>query len=1022
MTLKIMEDATSEPAQKASLNVAISKAWGEKTAHSTSYDGGKIVMCRGLGAKNLYGYAIRGSGAGDGEGMVNEELTDSNKTDTRQSAYVGSDKQENRTPFLAAMCNGDVALIDANRGIKVRTLRVGLTVSAGVEVAYMNGTEEDYDQVDPDGITMFALSFNDCDIITASRNTVLRHYDISGKQNISYKGEDGKGAANVRKIFGKSHRLPVKCMEFHKSGVFFATGSVDGSAKVWDMRGGFATHAFQPTSRAGGLGGISALGWSPGDSSLMLAAATETGSICIYDLKDSSNVIELDEHVSTVTCMRWTSDGEFFFTSGRDAVINMWSVEKSSGDRQSQDRRPRKKGKTDTPETPRPFYTRVGTQPVYEQIEGMEVTSIKDKEIVLATAGDKGQVRLWKTLRGDVKQGEAILGRMENITSQCTRADSNVGDNLCGYTALLSSHEGKELVAVDGEHNMTFLEAQSLSVNRTIVGHNDEILDLCIIPQRPASLNDDAEKSDMHEELTSQKIAVATNSAQVRIFDLSTFSSQVLFGHEDTVLALDVSPCGRFIVTSGKDNSMRLWHVESARCIGIATGHTEGVGATALSRKIGKYEVSGKASQSGAGAFAITASKDRTLKRWRLAGASELENMASKGQVMELEALGSVRAHEKDINIVSVSPNDAVIASGSQDKTVKLWNPSDLSLQGVLKGHKRGIWDCQFSPYDRVVATSSADQTIKIWSLSTHDCLRTFQGHTASVLRVRFLTGGLQLLSSGADGLIKLWTIRSNECEATMDGHTDKVWALDLSTEGDILVSGGADSRIVVWNDITEEQEQTRREAAEGTLLLEQRLANHLRFKEYEQALDLALDLDRPKQAQKVFSSLIENELRNGRDGIPVLQGHVKTWSMSRVLQVLRYCREWNIRARNCDIAMLVVKTIFAVIPVAKLAATDGIPEIMAGLMPYAERHFTRLDRLYGNSYLLDFTLHSIGALIPEEEDATKWEGNESFLSLPKRFGNEIEQVSRKNEGEKAQLQDSDNDILTIGESDSDSE
>ena len=111
------------------------------------------------------------------------------------------------------------------------------------------------------------------------------------------------------------------------------------------------------------------------------------------------------------------------------------------------------------------------------------------------------------------------------------------------------------------------------------------------------------------------------------------------------------------------------------------------------------------------------------------------------------------------------------------------------------------------------------------------------------------------MVSSGGDGLIKLWTIRTNECEATLDGHTEKVWALDVKandTDSLMLVSGGADSRLVVWNDVTKEIEEEKRKAEETNILMEQKLSNHLRFKEYEDALELALDLDKPHMTLKV--------------------------------------------------------------------------------------------------------------------------------------------------------------------------
>ena len=92
-----------------------------------------------------------------------------------------------------------------------------------------------------------------------------------------------------------------------------------------------------------------------------------------------------------------------------------------------------------------------------------------------------------------------------------------------------------------------------------------------------------------------------------------------------------------------------------------------------------------------------------------------------------------------------MAQNDSLIATGSQDKQVKLWRSTDLALHGTLKGHKRGVWDCQFAPHDRLVATASGDRTLKLWSTTDCNCIRTFQGHMAGVLRVRFLGSGLQV-------------------------------------------------------------------------------------------------------------------------------------------------------------------------------------------------------------------------------------------------------------------------------------
>lgn len=80
----------------------------------------------------------------------------------------------------------------------------------------------------------------------------------------------------------------------------------------------------------------------------------------------------------------------------------------------------------------------------------------------------------------------------------------------------------------------------------------------------------------------------------------------------------------------------------------------------------------------------------------------------------------------QDVNSVAVSPNDKLLASGSQDRTAKLWSLTDMSLLGVFRGHRRGIWCVQFSPVDQVLASASADGTIKLWGLHDFSCLKVF--------------------------------------------------------------------------------------------------------------------------------------------------------------------------------------------------------------------------------------------------------------------------------------------------------
>jgi U3 small nucleolar RNA-associated protein 13 len=169
---------------------------------------------------------------------------------------------------------------------------------------------------------------------------------------------------------------------------------------------------------------------------------------------------------------------------------------------------------------------------------------------------------------------------------------------------------------------------------------------------------------------------------------------------------------------------------------------------------------------------------------------------------------------------LDVAPNDRLLASGSQDKTAKVYEieyastkaglRGELKPLGVCKGHKRGIWTVRFSRAERVLATGSGDKTIRLWNLDDFSCVKTFEGHTNSVLRVDFLNAGMQMVSTASDGLVKLWNVRDEECTTTMDGHEDKVWALAVSGDETTVVSGAADSVVNFWKDCTEEQEKEK--------------------------------------------------------------------------------------------------------------------------------------------------------------------------------------------------------------------
>jgi Utp13 specific WD40 associated domain len=254
-----------------------------------------------------------------------------------------------------------------------------------------------------------------------------------------------------------------------------------------------------------------------------------------------------------------------------------------------------------------------------------------------------------------------------------------------------------------------------------------------------------------------------------------------------------------------------------------------------------------------------------------------------------------------------------------------------------------------------------------------------------------------------------------------------------LSPDGKSLVSGGADSQIVVWSDTTVQEEQAKRAEEEEQILMDQKLANHLRHKEYKQALEITLARDKPHQALKVLIAIIETDVqKTGGTGLEPLQQHAKGWTPERLARILSYCREWNTRALNSHVALLVVQAVVTCIPIHKLVVIDGVPEIMAGIMPYAERHFDRLDKLYTSSYLLDFALSNMGSLEADDDlnaqaEFATWESSSKLVLPPKLLDGRVQiggmavvgAARNKQSGGALNDDDDDDEVMTVGDSDS---
>ncbi|KAI9864051.1 MAG: hypothetical protein M1813_003367 [Trichoglossum hirsutum] len=112
----------------------------------------------------------------------------------------------------------------------------------------------------------------------------------------------------------------------------------------------------------------------------------------------------------------------------------------------------------------------------------------------------------------------------------------------------------------------------------------------------------------------------------------------------------------------------------------------------------------------------------------------------------------------------------------------------------VFKGHTNGIMCLQFD--DNILATGSYDSTIKIWDTETGEEIRTLRGHESGIRALQF--DDTKLISGSIDRTLKVWNWRTGECKSTLTGHLGGVICLHFDST--ILVSGSVDRTVKVWN------------------------------------------------------------------------------------------------------------------------------------------------------------------------------------------------------------------------------
>lgn len=176
----------------------------------------------------------------------------------------------------------------------------------------------------------------------------------------------------------------------------------------------------------------------------------------------------------------------------------------------------------------------------------------------------------------------------------------------------------------------------------------------------------------------------------------------------------------------------------------------------------------------------------------------------------------TLREHFDVVYAVAWKPNTAELATGSLDKTVRIWDAASGKCLRVLKDHADAVFGVAYSPDGKLLATGSADRSVKLTDTTTWKRVASLTAHQDAVTRVAFSPDGTLLATAGADKSVRVWKIEPNgkmENPLRTLNEADVINACAFSPDGSLFVYGASSRTVKVFSGDGAQQKQSFGEA-----------------------------------------------------------------------------------------------------------------------------------------------------------------------------------------------------------------
>jgi RNA polymerase sigma factor (sigma-70 family) len=453
----------------------------------------------------------------------------------------------------------------------------------------------------------------------------------------------------------------------------------------------------------------------------------------------------------------------------------------------------------------------------------------------LSVAPD-GQTYASADFQGDVRIRDAATGQERAV----------VHGHDGGAACVAFAPDGMSLLSAGADRTVKLWQADGLAEQHTFVGHSDAVLAAAFFHNAAAIVSGGEDSTVIIWDRKSGKakltlrghrlavegvavsrddklVASASRDGTVRLWNAETGAQLAVLDHEGVAVhAVAFSDDGEWLGTAAEDGQVRLWDVKAQKLVGAVGQHKAAARSVAFSPD---------------GAWLASGSADKRVKLWPLRAGNKPATLETESEfVQPIRALayspdGNViamattkpevqirdassgdvlrvlRGHTSEVNCLAFSKSGQVLASGSDDHTVRLFDMATAQETAIFLQDGE-VYALAFTRDDKSLACAGSDGVLRLWDVASGKEAKRFPVHKAAVYALAAAPDGRTLVAAGADGTMSIWDLRGEREPGRLKGHTAAIRALAFSATG-VLASAGDDYLIKLWEPALDRERAT---------------------------------------------------------------------------------------------------------------------------------------------------------------------------------------------------------------------